>query len=137
MKAYFSVFILWKASVLVAVTQRFLAMFVLAGRSKGCRRKNKTKSERGSPLTHLEVDPVRRAWWPSNFVLCGLKLLDGGERPGSLHHGEEGGVGGGEHVEEEEAGHEHYQEDQPAAPLSWLGLRSLGQRERTQCLRKY
>ena len=49
---------------------------------------------------------------------------------GDLDHREEGGVGGGEDVEEDQAGHEHYQEDQSGAPLSRLGLRSLREGER-------
>ena len=86
---------------------------------------------RGRPTTtYLEVDLVSGARRTSDLVVRGLQLLNGGERLGRLDHREEGGVGGREDVEEEEAGHEHDQEDQPCAPVSRLGLRSLAERER-------
>ena len=44
---------------------------------------------------------------------------------GDLDDREEGGVGGGEDVEEEDAGAQHHQEHQPGAPLRRLVLGAM------------
>ena len=124
MKAKFSLFILLKASELVTVSHRVVVSIVLAGRSKGCRKDVVNTSE--VRRSHLKVNPIGGTWRSPYFKISFLELLDVGEGLGSLHHREEWCVGGGEHVEEDHAGEEHQDKDQPGDPLSGLILGPLG-----------
>ena len=74
-------------------------------------------------LSHLEVHFLVGASLVADLVLSvGVELLTSLERSGLGHHGEEGGVGGSEVLEQDHAGHHHQEEQQPSAQIAGLRL---------------